>query len=150
MISWSVLQVMTGKEQQVADLINAQGIAYACVPARKLFERHRGKWQYVTKIMFPGYVFIETVMNAARYYWMMDIPYTIRFLGKGTECLPQAVPDEQMQPILDLHNGKLNASIIVDKNERRRRATIRLALLDETKYIEVAFDPDKQPQATPA
>ena len=150
MISWSVLQVMTGKEQQVADIIKGQGIAYACVPTRRLFERHRGKWQYVHKIMFPGYVFIETVMTAARYYAMIAVPNVLRFLGKQDGGYPQSVPGATIETILGLADSDPDESLIVSKDERRRRATIRLSLLDETKYIEVAFDPDKQLQANPA
>ncbi len=149
MISWSVLQVLTGKEQQVADIIKGLGIAYACVPARRLFERRNGRWQYVVKTLFPSYVFIETVMTAARYYQMQDIPNAIRFLGKSAGGLPEAVPEEQMRYILQIDAGKVDESIIVDKDERRRRATIRLALLDETKYIEVALGATSTPELLP-
>ncbi len=150
MISWSVLQVMTGKELQVAALIKAQAIAYACMPTRHLFERHQGKWQYVHKPIFPGYVFVETIMTPARYYAMLGVPGAIRFLSKSTAGLPAIVPEEQMEPILRLKDGDPDESLIVSKDERRRRAVIRLSLLDETKYIEVAFNPQKQPESNPA
>ena len=149
-ITWTVLQVVTGKELQVADLIKAQSIAYACMPTRHLFERNQGKWRYIHKPIFPGYVFVETVMNAARYYAIRAVPGVIKFLGKGSGGLPQAVPEDQMEDILALKDNDPDESLIVSKDERRRRAMIRLSLLDETKYIEVAFDPYKQSQTTPA
>ncbi len=101
---WYVLQVLTGKEKETKkrlkkalQIVNENYHSKALVPERKLNERRQGRYYQVTRIMFPGYIFLHIVLNDSVYYKIKQIPNIIRFLGSTR---PTPVPIEQMQPIL--------------------------------------------------
>lgn len=138
MNEWYILRVITGKENEVAARIEARGFAKTLVPIRSLFERLRGKWQYVLRIMFPGYVFVYLDLSPQLYYDILDVPHAIRFLGS-----PDAVPNDQMQVVQMLNAGAPLDMIrkhIVRVDKRRRRATLEIGLLDETRHVDIGIE----------
>lgn len=143
---WCVLQVMTGEEDNVAMTLAARNICFALVPRRRLFERHRGKWQYVTRPTFPGYVFVLNVTTPETYYAILAAPNVLRFLGAGTGAMPKTVPEEQMVAILMLEGNDIPPERIRSIDKRRRRMTVALDVLDETKLVTVAYDTTSNPE----
>lgn len=57
------MQVQTGREAKVIDLVNraAQDLASNCyVPRRQRLIKVKGEWQRKSELLFPGYVMVET------------------------------------------------------------------------------------------
>ncbi|MDE7361509.1 MAG: hypothetical protein K2N38_06195, partial [Oscillospiraceae bacterium] len=53
-----VLYVQGGKELQIVEELRRKNITAYC-PRQIKAERRRGSWQYVERIIFTGYVFID-------------------------------------------------------------------------------------------
>lgn len=84
-MDWYALSVETGKEDIIGKIIRKYFLpstVQAIVPKRRLLERKESKTYEVLKIMFPGYVFIKTRMNAGIYYELKRIPMYIKLLNK--------------------------------------------------------------------
>ncbi len=82
----------------------------AIVPKRLLQERKQGQFYDVCRTMFPGYVFVHTVMNKETYYELKKIPRFYRFLNKycfldegmDNDHIFYKIDDEEMGFITDL------------------------------------------------
>lgn len=77
---WYVIQVMAGKEADIAGKLKEQGIR-AFVPKENRLIRSGGSWKQKEYILFAGYVFLDMVYNAENYYKVRKVPGVIRFLG---------------------------------------------------------------------
>ena len=64
---WYVIQVMTGKEDDIAGKLKEQGIR-ALVPKENRLIRSGGSWSQREYILFAGYVFLNMNYNADNYY----------------------------------------------------------------------------------
>lgn len=159
---WYVLQVLSGKEADIQTMISQDISEKYCrvlVPRRKIIERRQGRFIPVTRIMFPGYVFLNITLNDSIYYQVKRVPNVIRFLGTTR---PVAVPFEQMQPILgmcslgelidiskisigktvNIIEGPLQGYVgnIVSIDKRKKRAKVRFQILDEMKEIDLGIE----------
>lgn len=81
---WYVIQVMTGKEDEIATKLREQGIK-ALVPKENRLIRSGGCWTPREYILFTGYVFLNVIYNAENYYKIKNISGVIRFLGDKTQ-----------------------------------------------------------------
>ncbi|GAV11564.1 antiterminator LoaP [Paenibacillus sp. chi10] len=168
-MDWYALFVETGNEEMVQALIYKffdQSLIQAIVPKRKLKERRQGKFYEVCRTMFPGYVFVHTVLNVDTYYELKNIPRCYRLLNKFNfidestgKHVFHKIDDEEMVYIIDLisKNGEIdysnvyveNAKVIVRDgplkgregiikkiDKRKRRARIELNFMGK----EVRFD----------
>lgn len=163
---WYVLQVLTGKEGDVKSKIIREFEHFReeqrpklLVPVREVPERRQGRVCLVTRPLFPGYVFLNVVLDNAAYYTIKQIPYIIRFLGVSK---PFPVPMEQMKPILRMCNlgetiqiskvilGKTIEVVqgplkgfkgnIVSVDKRKGRAKVRFKILNEVKEIDLGIE----------
>lgn len=153
---WYVLHVKTGEEDTIKRYIerHMKDSRVLC-PKRELPEKRNGKWEYVIKTCFTGYVFVEIEMTADNYYRLTGIPKVIRIIGD--------VPDEEMKLVFVLENsgkpfglsdlyyegkevkvssGPLSGfeGRIVKVDARRFRAKICIEILDQSKIVEVAVN----------
>ena len=80
---WYVLQVINGREKQIAEKLTDAGIR-SCVPEREVNIRQRGKWHRETRLFFDGYVFIRCQYSA-------DIYHTVKRIGGVIRILPDAI-----------------------------------------------------------
>lgn len=123
-------------------------------------ELRRCEWRNREIVMLPGYVFVQLELTAKDYYRLGGVPDVVRILPGGGQYDP--VPEEQMRWVLTLANGGEPWGISEAKNEngairvlsgpltgreaeiiswdkRRRRAKIRVRVLDETRVIDVGL-----------
>jgi transcriptional antiterminator NusG len=160
MNDWYVLHVKTGKEHDTKAALcrDLPGVVHL-VPERTLRERINGKWKEVSRILFPGYVFISAYLDTDLYYRLMAIPSVIRILGTGK---PDPVPLEEMQVILRLGNegdplglsevyrqGNMVYVIsgplvglegqIIKVDARRFRAKVNISLMGEPRIVELGI-----------
>lgn len=83
-MSWYVLFVRSGSECQVKTnlqrFIDKKDLR-CVVPKRKISEKKCGQISCVEKVMFPGYVFVETKMNYSMYYILNEYHLVHRMLN---------------------------------------------------------------------
>ncbi|PIE58001.1 MAG: hypothetical protein CSA33_05990 [Desulfobulbus propionicus] len=59
--NWFVLQTLVGKEKKMKDSIDRVGefSIPTYLPQKKMYHTYKGEFQVVTKVLFPGYVFVQ-------------------------------------------------------------------------------------------
>lgn len=160
-LEWYVLQVMTGREMDVANAIREKGLAEPLVPTRILKERHNSRTREVSRTIFPSYVFLHMILEVSAYYKITSMPNTIKLLGMNGGK-PQPIPESEMALVKLLGNdgkpfgiseayragslcrirsGPLESlqARIVRVDTRRGRATVSIPLLNEERLIDLGI-----------
>ncbi len=76
-----VLYVCGGKELQIVEELRFKNITAYC-PRQIKAERRRGNWQYVERIIFTGYVFIDVPeLTAKLWHDVMKCAGAVRFVS---------------------------------------------------------------------
>jgi len=159
-MSWYALQVLTGREQDVAEMLRRTRIQ-AIAPEEQVFERRGGEWHTVRKTLLPGYVLIHVDMTVRLYDNLTHKPYVLALIGSaGDRFAP--IPDDQIQALLpggdplwgcsrgrrgedgkiEILGGPLHgidAARIIKIDAHRRRATLGIQLYDTTYTTDVAI-----------
>ena len=89
---WYVLRAITGKEKKAKEYIDKEvarrklesTISQVLIPIEKVYQIRRGKKVSKDRILFPGYIFIETVLTPEIQHILVDISHVVGFLGDGT------------------------------------------------------------------
>ena len=158
MAEWYVVQAAAGAEQDVRMRLNR--LAYpAMLPMKVMRERRTGACRDVTRVMLPGYVFVESEMAAADWHRIRNLPGVLRILG-GEH--PAPLSEEEAARIAWLDNGGEAWAISTAKatpkgviitggplalfekeiesiDRRQSRARIHASVLGETKRIDLAL-----------
>ncbi|MBN2057514.1 MAG: transcription termination/antitermination factor NusG [Candidatus Saganbacteria bacterium] len=103
---WYVIQTLTGHEDKVKQAIDltikSKGlqdkIFQVLVPTEETVEIKGGKRLEKVKKMFPGYVFLEMVLDDESWYLMRETPGVARFIGNKVQ--PTPVSGREMQRVL--------------------------------------------------
>lgn len=159
-MNWYVLHVLTGEELRVQKRLSriAPDIR-TLVPRRKLKERHQGAFREVTRLLFPGYVFVYTALDHESYYKLIAPDGVIRILGTPKPC---PVPHLEMYPVLKwcgenelvgvskvqdgekvtVIDGPLKSmeGLIVRVDRRKGRARVRITIFGEPKEIDFGIE----------
>ena len=82
---WYVIQTMTGKEQELVDVIKKllpSDLYESCFFfKRQLLKRLGGQWLEITEMLFPAYVFLETERPEAVFFALKKVPEFAKLLG---------------------------------------------------------------------
>ena len=158
---WYVIQVMTGKEDDIAGKLKEQGIK-TLVPKENRLIRTRGSWTQREYILFTGYVFLSMNYNADNYYRVKGLPGVIRFLGDGRNpsklsCLEAewiglltGVDNTPIEPtrVKIQGDGRLKVvkgilekieNRIVKYDRRSRKATFEITICNEKKKVRLSI-----------
>ncbi|MCD7812124.1 MAG: hypothetical protein LUG91_09820 [Ruminococcus sp.] len=161
---WYVIQVTTGKEDDIAGNLKGKGIR-ALVPKENRLVRNSGSWTQKEYILFSGYVFLDMKYNAANYYKVKGIPGVLRFLGERGN--PSRLSYLEAEWVL-LLTGKDNAPIeptvakvqedgnikvmsgvltklenrITKYDKRNRKATFEITICGEKKEVQLSIQLD--------
>lgn len=103
---WYVLQTLTGNEDLVKSSIERNvkqagletRVFNILVPEEDIVEIREGKRVERKKKMFPGYVFVEMILDEASWHAIKQTPGVARFIGNKTRPIP--VSDREMQRVL--------------------------------------------------
>ncbi|MFT8350364.1 antiterminator LoaP [Clostridium saccharoperbutylacetonicum] len=162
--AWYVLFVNTNQEEKVKGILEKEiGDKYKfIIPTRELKERKNGKWHYVRRKLFPGYIFIKTSMNIDMYYKLKNAPGIIRLLRSEDEIL--TVSEEELNILsISLSNNDSNIGIselyrdkdiiriisgpllglegqIVKINFRKGRARVSINFMNEVRVVELGIE----------
>ena len=159
-MNWYVLHVLTGEELHVQKrLARTAPHIRTLIPQRKLMERHGGKMKEVSRLLFPGYVFVYAFLDNESYYKIVAPDGVIEILGRPT---PAPVPVVEMAHVLKwcedseliglskvtdgdrikVVSGPLKnlEGQIVRVDRRKGRARVRLTLFGEPKEIDFGIE----------
>jgi len=103
---WYVIQTLTGFEDKVKSAIERdikgtelEGRVFnILVPEEDTVEIRKGKRVEKKKKMFPGYIFIEMVLDESSWYTIRQTHGVARFIGDKVRPIP--VVDREMQRVL--------------------------------------------------
>jgi transcriptional antiterminator NusG len=103
---WYVLQTLTGNEELVKASIertikqfNLENKVFSIlVPEEDIVEIKEGKRVEKKKKMFPGYVFVEMILDETSWHAIKQTPGVAKFIGNKTRPIP--VTDREMQRVL--------------------------------------------------
>ncbi|MGD6960800.1 antiterminator LoaP [Fictibacillus phosphorivorans] len=166
-MNWYALYVETGKEDMLQKIIrnkySKKQHIETLVPKRVIPEKKDGKFYFVKKKMFPGYIFIKVKMDYYFYYTLKGLPNFFKVLSTNHKSdYFTEIPDEEMSHILPLlsKEGELGISelditdseytvtsgplkgheqIIKKINKRKKRAKIELNFLGTSKTVDVGI-----------
>lgn len=94
--NWYVLHTSPGYEEAVAKNLKSRIEAFdladkvfdVLVPIEKKIKIKAGKRQTVEEKIFPGYVFVEMLVDDTSWYVVRNTPHVTGFIGAGTTPLP--------------------------------------------------------------
>ena len=104
--NWYIVQTFAGQEERVKAKIDKtikemgmnDKIFNVLVPEEEVVEIKDGKRATRMKKMYPGYVFIEMVLDEASWYAIRQTPGVARFIGSKISPIP--VTDREMKRVL--------------------------------------------------
>ena len=117
---WYVIQALTGQEDRVKQAIDltikSKGLQdkvfQVLVPTEEI---KGGKRVERIKKMFPGYVFLEMVLDEESWYLIRETPGVARFIG--TKVQPTPVSEKEMQRVLKQLGKEERLEITFEKGE---------------------------------
>lgn len=94
---WYVIQVTTGKEEQILKMIKRYGVqeyVKECfIPKYERRKKYLGQWHQEETILFPGYIFIISENAGGLYLALKQIPQLTKLLGVGEKWTPMTKED---------------------------------------------------------
>lgn len=168
-LSWYALCVRSGYEDLVKSIILRtlnDSLVSVLVPKKNVPEKRNGDFEWVTRKLLPGYILINTKMDAKIYYRLKEIPNCYNLLNKfqdDNDIYFLEIPDQEITPIIQLMNdrGTIERSeayledstikiksgplkgkegIIKKIDKRKKRAKLLLNFLGDTKMIDVGIE----------
>jgi transcriptional antiterminator NusG len=123
---WYVIQTFTGQEDKVKQAIEQtielkalkEKVFQVLVPTEEIIEIKGGKRYEKVKKMFPGYVFLEMVLDEESWYLIRQTPGVARFIG--TKVRPTPVSDREMARVLKQLGKEERLEITFEKGEAVR------------------------------
>lgn len=105
-LKWYIVQTLTGQEDKVRDRIQGSieelglqdRVFRVLLPEEETVEIKGDKRIERKRKMYPGYVFVEMVLDEDTWYKIRSTAGVARFIGGKTT--PQAVSDREMQRVL--------------------------------------------------
>lgn len=165
-MNWYILFVLGGSEKKVAAYLQEQGF-HAFLPMMEVLYRKKGCFHIEKKLMFPGYIFVESTLPHNLFHEAMlamkqrksGIIKELRFDKYGTPALREA-EREMIEQLLDEHgvmkhsigwiqgdkviitDGPLQGmeSKIVHIDRHKRRAKLELSIMGQTVDLHVSLE----------
>ena len=101
---WYVIQVATGKEEQILAMIKKYGVQRylrECFsPRYERRRKHLGQWRQEEAILFPGYIFVISDEVEELYQSLKHIPELTKILGVGEKWTPMTREDIEVVEML--------------------------------------------------
>lgn len=120
---WYVVQTLTGQEETaktaIDQTIEAENLKdrvfQVLVPMEETVEIKGGKRLEKIRKMFPGYVFLEMILDEQTWYLIRQTPGVARFIG--TKVKPTPVSEKEMQRVLKQLGKEERLEITFEKGE---------------------------------
>ncbi|MFA5839125.1 MAG: transcription termination/antitermination protein NusG [Candidatus Margulisiibacteriota bacterium] len=123
---WFVIQAMTGSEDKVKKAIELtvesenlkDRVFQILVPTEETVEIKGGKRHERVRKMFPGYVFLEMILDDLSWYLIRQTQGVARFIGSKVQ--PTPVSDREMQRVLKQLGKEERLEVSFEKGEAVR------------------------------
>lgn len=124
---WYAIQTETGREEEVLRLMHRTLEKKLCsrymILEAEWPKRSGGQWVLLRKVMFPGYIFVETEEAEKLFFQLKQIPKLTKILGNGQfEFVPLA--DEEIR-FLKKISGKTGQETQILSERRREESENR-------------------------
>lgn len=110
-----VIWVETGKEEELKKQIEtvADAKTFLCCRLfyREEYRKIKGIWKAVTRVLFPGYLFIEAEDIEAVFWELKHIPGLTKILKTGDAFTPISLQEEALVRRLTGENGIAGVSV---------------------------------------
>ena len=121
---WYVIQVETGKEERIRQLIEAV-VPPALYEECRIIEKEmkmkiRGETRMVRRRVFPGYLFLVTSQISEAREYLKTIPELTKVLGYGGELVPIHKKEEEILSSLINRENLIEMSYAVKEGDRIR------------------------------
>lgn len=84
------------------------------VPTENVVQLIKGKKQSRAKKFFPGYIFVQMVLNDETWHLVRESSKVTGFVGSSQRQKPMPIPEEQVTRITDMESGVLKPVIKAD------------------------------------
>ena len=164
--NWYVVQVRTGKEEEIAKKLQFHidhDILLECfIPHCVRKKKFRGQWQLVEEVLFRGYIFVITDKIDDLYTQLKKVPDLTILLGNDGEEIFPVYPQEALflsrfsteNHIVDFSKGYINGDAIsiiegplmgleghITKIDRHKRvAYVDVNLLGRVSTVQVGLE----------
>lgn len=95
---WYVIQVMVGHENRICDILGdylPADCGKSFVPMIRRDQRIKGKLVTTEKIMFPGYIFVETQDSEELFLQLKNVPEMTKLIRFGEDFIPISRSEEE-------------------------------------------------------
>ena len=96
---WYVIQVRTGTEEEIQrqceNIIDKSILEKSFIPKYEQERKYQGEWHTELKVLFPGYVFVQTQAPETLFYQLKKVPKLSKLLSDGEEEFLPVREDEQ-------------------------------------------------------
>lgn len=104
---WYVIQVLSGQEEQVLEMIrqyDIQKYIKECfIPKYERRKKYLGQWRTETAVLFPGYLFVISDEVEELYAALKQLPRLTKLIGTGEKWTAMSKEDVE---IVELLSGK--------------------------------------------
>ena len=94
--AWYVIHARSKHEAKVESALRQKGVEIF-LPRITVRSRRQDRRLFLEVPLFPGYLFVQTVLEPYAYYQIIKLPGVVRLLGENGR--PGAVPPEQVNSI---------------------------------------------------
>ncbi|WP_018884636.1 antiterminator LoaP [Paenibacillus massiliensis] len=169
---WYALCVKTGEEETVMNLLHkylSANLLKCIVPKKMIPERKQGIFRDTMKLLFPGYIFVNTHITPEIYYTLRAVPNIHYMVCSGDHKKDQSfdcfssIANEEMEWMLNLLNDqecitysdimKVNAKVRVISGPlkgqeamirrvdlRKRRVKLEIDFMGEPRCIDLGVN----------
>ncbi len=144
-----VLHCQTGFEVKIRDELRKKGFKASVVQEVRTL-RSGGKWNDITYILFPSYIFVTVDLTSECYYSIKKIPHIIQFLGRGKPTplntseqiiISKRTQEDIIEPsVVKILNNRVipisgflfeNKVNILQLDKRQKRVKVEMTILGE-------------------
>lgn len=133
---WYVLKVQTNREKSIKENLERRirrdslesSFGRILIPTEKIVETKSGKRRVVERKMYPGYLFIQLIMNDETWYLVRDTSGVGDFTGTGG--VPTPMDDSEIDRMLQVEEA----------HDEPAKIKIQLSRGDVVKIKEGTFD----------
>lgn len=94
--AWYAVHTRSRHERKVAAELNRRGFEIY-LPEYPSWSRRRDRRQRITRVLFPGYLFVHTPLCPARRLDIIQAPSVVAIVGVAKRPVP--IPDEEVESI---------------------------------------------------
>ncbi len=162
---WYVIQTRTGQERKIKTIIEKTFSPEVYKDCKIIYyevkRRYKGEWHSEKRLMFPGYLFVETDNIAGLFRSLRRIPELTKLLGYGNDIVAITKEEEDFlwkitggNDTVEMSYGIKDGDKVIVKegclmglesvirkiNRHKRRATIEMDILGTTRQVEIGLE----------